>query len=277
MRYGGGMSPYLVIVLVVVAYLAAWALAAATYTVGSFVLGMPHLPPRPFGRVLASMAREFGWAMAIWPSWPLFYLLGRRLAPGDGRPVVCVHGYCQNRSDFVRIARALRAAGIGPVYAFNFDWTADIRVTASRLERFVDRVLAETGAAGVDLACHSMGGLVASEMMAARPGLVERCVFVATGQRGVQWANLILLGLGGRQLRHDSDYLRQRAIELGGARVLSIASEHDNIVHPVSSCLLEGEIAGARDVVTPDHGHLTLLCESGTVRELVAFLAEGRA
>ncbi len=57
------------------------------------------------------------------PLMPLFYAVGRRMGSGSGDvPVVCVHGYMQNRVDFVALARQLERSGAGPIYGFNYPW-----------------------------------------------------------------------------------------------------------------------------------------------------------
>ena len=57
---------------------------------------------------LRAMAHEAFWVVLTQPLLPLFYVVGRRMggAP-DGVPILLIHGYTQNRVNFLRIARAL--------------------------------------------------------------------------------------------------------------------------------------------------------------------------
>src|SRR5262245_31879672 len=110
-----------------------------------------HTDPRPWSGLLLEMARETVWCFLLQPILPLWYVLGRRMGSGEGTPVVFVHGYMQNRVDFLGIASALRRASVGPLYGFNYPWMLDIATCARRLERFLDRVRRETGKDKVDL------------------------------------------------------------------------------------------------------------------------------
>jgi pimeloyl-ACP methyl ester carboxylesterase len=139
------------------------ALGIAVYVAGSYALMRAHVEPRGRLVVLREALRELGWAFLTQPLVPLFYVVGRRLARGSGVPIVTVHGYMQNRVDFLRIACACERAGLGPVYGFNYPWYESIPACARRLARFIEHVRRETGAAQVDLVAHSVGGLVAME------------------------------------------------------------------------------------------------------------------
>lgn len=77
-----------------------------------------------------------------------------------------------------------------PVFAFPYDWRADIRITAQRLGAFVEEVLARTrllkhyaGAENlrVDLVGHSMGGLVISEYLSQFQGRARAGKVVTIG------------------------------------------------------------------------------------------------
>ena len=90
---------------------------------------------------------------------------------GGDVPVVLVHGYFQNRVDFLYLARRLRAAGAGPIYACNFFWPQRLEQSSDDVRSFVARVLAETGAEQVDVLTHSSGGLFALDMIGGDRGL----------------------------------------------------------------------------------------------------------
>ena len=161
-----------------------FAIGIGVYAVGSFVLMGGHVPARGFFSTIRSLANEIFVASVTQPILPLWYLIGRRMGSGQGTPVVFVHGYMQNRVDFVPIARTLARRGIGPSFGFNYPWWGAIDANAARLEKFVAKVCEETGKSKVDLVCHSMGGLVAMEMMrdeAKQKDLkVRRCVTIAS-------------------------------------------------------------------------------------------------
>jgi predicted alpha/beta hydrolase family esterase len=194
----------------------------------------------------------------------------------DGNvPVVFVHGYMQNRVGFLGLARALAKQGVGPLFGFNYPWFASMPSNAARLDRFVDRICAETGSAAVDLVCHSMGGLVAMEMMrdeARHAKLkVRRCVTIATPHAGVMWRGP-LIGIGATSLRRGSKLLEVQAGVKLAVPCLSVYSSHDNVVHPKESSSLA--LRGGRDVEVVGLAHLAILFSPKVAEHVAAFLAE---
>jgi pimeloyl-ACP methyl ester carboxylesterase len=254
------------------AYVAASAVLAFAggifvYVAGSFALMRAHVDRRSARRHLVEALRETAWAALTQPLLPLFYLVGRRLVRGRGTPIVVVHGYSQNRVDFLRIARACAQAGLGPVYGFNYPWFASVHANARRLTRFCDDVRRETGAARVDLVAHSLGGLVAIEYLhQAGPDAVRRLVTIASPHAGLAWRGPILAA-GGSQLRRGSAFLVERATRAVPVPCLSIYSSHDNLVHPPATAMLARR--GARDHVVPHVGHLAILFDPEVARAVV--------
>jgi pimeloyl-ACP methyl ester carboxylesterase len=256
------------------------------YVLGSFFLMGRHVTARNLGVSLRALLRELWIAFWTQPFLPLFYLFGHRmdslfvqrgkegLAKGHV-PVVFVHGYMQNRVGFVGLARALRRAGLGPLYGFNYPWFASIASNAKRLDRFVQRVCKETGSAAVDLVCHSMGGLIAMEMMGDEARgeklAVRRCVTIASPHAGVMWQGP-LLGIGATSLRRGSKLLEAHAGTKLAVPTLSIYSSHDNVVHPKESSSLA--LRGGRDVEVAGHAHLAILFAPEVADHVAAFLAE---
>lgn len=265
--------------------------AIAAYAFGSFLLMGRHVSARLIGASLRSLARELWVAAWTQPLIPLFYVIGHRMdrffvqrgkeglakegLARPGVPIVFVHGYMQNRVGFIGLARTLARHGLGPMFGFNYPWFVPIASNAERLERFVARVCKETGSAAVDLVCHSMGGLVAMEMMrdeAKREQLkVRRCVTIASPHAGVMWRGP-LLGIGAASLRRGSKLLESHA----GAKVavpsLSVYSTHDNIVHPKESSSLT--LRGGRDVEVEGLSHLAILFSPKVAEHVAKFLED---
>ena len=181
----------------------------------------------------------------------------------------------QNRVDFLGLARALARRRIGPLFGFNYPWFVSIESNAKRLERFVDRVCRETGSAAVDVVCHSMGGLVAIEMLrdeARRDALkVRRCVTIATPHAGVAWRGP-MVGFGATMLRRGSKLLEAHAGYALKLPVLSVFSSHDNIVHPKETSHLVKR--GGRDVEVEGFAHLALLFSPAVAEHVASFLLE---
>jgi pimeloyl-ACP methyl ester carboxylesterase len=256
----------------------------ALYVLGSFALMLGHTPARPFGVSLRELMREIVFASLTQPLLPLYYFVGRRMGDGEGArathrtPIVLVHGYMQNRVGFLGLARALRKRGLGPIYAINYPWFASLSGNAARLERFVARVCGETKTDAVDLVCHSMGGLVAMEMMrdeARKDALkVRRVVTIATPHAGVAWKGP-MIGIGARNLRRGSKLLEAHATYSIAVPCLSIYSTHDNVVHPKETSSLVKR--GGMDYEVEGASHLAILFNPVVAREVGAFLAEPSA
>jgi pimeloyl-ACP methyl ester carboxylesterase len=250
------------------------------YAVGSFLLMRPHATARTLGLSVRELARETVLAAVTQPFLLLYYVVGRRMGPRllsnvhpDGVPVVLVHGYMQNRVGFVGLARALARRGIGPLYGFNYPWFSSIGSNAKRLTHFVARVREETRAAYVDLVCHSMGGLVAIEMLsqAGQNAGVRRLVTIATPHAGVAWQGP-LLGVDAESLRRGSKLLTTHAGNKLAVPALSIFSTHDNIVYPMETARLSGR--GGKDVEVDGVGHLAILFSPEVADHVADFLRE---
>lgn len=223
-----------------------------------------HLPRR-FAR---QIALETLTALVVQPLLPLFYLVGRRLGRGrGGAPVVFVHGYSQNRVDFLYLARALRRAQVGPMYGFNYSWLRDVEGAAAALDRFVARVLAESGAARVDLVCHSLGGLVAVKLAATDAGRarLRRIVTLGSPHHGVAYRGP-LIGGAAPALRRGLGLAALPALP-----ILSVYSASDNVVFPATSSAIAG--AGAENVELTDLGHLTILFSPRAASAIEGFLS----
>lgn len=232
---------------------------ALLYLLVSFFALRRYAAARPWRRTLGSLLREAVAIAVTQPMIPFFYLLGRRMGgAGAGRPIVFVHGYFQNRADFLYLASATRRAGLGPLYGFNYSWLASIPACAERLGAFVETVCAETGRSKVAIVGHSLGGLVALEYLGTEAGSarVERCVTIASPHAGVQWRGG-MLGRAAKQLYAKSEYMRSRPVSAFPVPVMSIFSTHDNIVHPATTSALV--LRGGEDVAVDDIGHLGML------------------
>jgi predicted alpha/beta hydrolase family esterase len=247
-------------------------IAIVGYVAISYALMLGHVQRRSAAVLLREVLRELGWAVLTQPIMPLFYLAGRRLSRLPGPvPIVAVHGYMQNRVDFLRIAGACGRAGLGPVYGFNYPWFGSIRSNADRLARFVDDVCRETGASQVDLVAHSLGGLIAMEFVHRDGGSrVRRAVTVASPHAGVAWRGPIV-GACGPEMRVGCEFLLERADRAVPVPCLSVYSTHDNIVHPPQTSALARR--GGLDRSVEHVGHLAILFHRDTVNVVVSFLS----
>ena len=197
--------------IVVAGWVTAVWVCGAIYVAVSYVEAARFLPERSMPDLLRAVLRESWLVLWTQPLMIWFQFFGRRLGTGGGVvPVVLVHGYFQNRVDFLYLARRLRAAGSGPLYACNFFWPQSLERSSVNVAGFVAQVCAETGATAVDLVTHSTGGLFALDLIAEQPHVVRRAALVALPARGVPWRGPVL-GKSGSQLRTGSLYQTERS------------------------------------------------------------------
>lgn len=226
-------------------------------------------PPRP-ARLWAAVLREIVSGLLLIPVWPLWWL-GKSYdtETRGGRPVVLLHGYAMNRTNWLWLGRKLARLGVGPLYGASYFFPAPVEVSARRLQLFVDRLRARLGVERVDVVAHSLGGLIARYYIEKLGGAqtVGRLVTIATPHRGTRWAS-VGFGDAARDLAHGSALLADMATVRRPHDVpyTSVWSTCDNLVVPADSSALG---ASGEDVVFDGLGHLALLL-SPRVAEAVA-------
>ncbi|MGY1661198.1 esterase/lipase family protein [Geodermatophilus sp. SYSU D00705] len=207
-------------------------------------------------------------------------LLGAGAEPAAGpltTPVVLVHGYGGNRSNWLPLELALSRAGFVHVYAMRFNpLTTDVPRLAARLVDDCRGAMRRAGSDRVHVVGHSLGGVVL-RCAAARLGLdaaLDRGVTIATPHRGTSVARL---GRGrvAAELRPGSPLLRAIEHARGSATVrwLSYWSDLDPIVRPWSA-LLPDSVPGAVNIAVPQEGHLSILRAPALLTDLVRRLRQ---
>jgi triacylglycerol esterase/lipase EstA (alpha/beta hydrolase family) len=285
---GGG--PYVAAVLRLVATLVAVAVAAfiagiASFNVFTFV-GAFARPPRPRGLALA-FARELLANLLIIPALPLMALLGARYEarlerePGrpHRRPVILLHGYLMNRTNWLWLGAWLARRGIGPLYGLSYLTVVGTDRGAEKLARFVEKLCRLEEVDRVDIVAHSLGGLVARHYIEALGGdrRVRRLLTIGTPHHGTSWARLAV-----GTARHDLSVARADAragsAPPEGVLYTSIWSPCDNLVVPAESARIAPAAAGVaaggvEDVVFEGLGHLSLLVSPRVASAVASRLA----
>jgi triacylglycerol lipase len=238
-------------------------LAAAGFVAGSYAFALTLTRGRFGWPGFSYFFRETLWVTVTQALLPMGWLItekpGRDRAPVGGKPVVLVHGFTQNRMNFVWLARALRRRGLGPFFGFNYQSFDPIERSAQELRGFIERVLEVTGASEVDLVCHSLGGLVARTYVDLLGGHshVRRVVTLGTPHRGLSHAGQ-RLGASVRDMQPRTGFIArlEGAPRTDRVRYHSIYSSHDNVVFPSSASSLGDR---GTDVLVHRHGHFGIL------------------
>ena len=130
---------------------------------------------------------------------------------GGKSPVLLVHGYAGTEHVWSPLRIALAAAGFDHLIALRYNaFRYDIHQVADWLVDRAQACMLATGADGIHLIGHSLGGLVIREA-AGRPGLADRistAVTIATPHDGAALARLVP-GPAARQMRPGSDFLAE--------------------------------------------------------------------
>jgi pimeloyl-ACP methyl ester carboxylesterase len=164
-------------------------------------------------------------------------------------PVVLVHGFLGDPTNFLVLRSYLAAGGIRNFATFAYPPRIDYPRLAARLGREIGDLCLATGASEVDLVGHSLGGLVARY-------LVEMV-------RDLPVRRLVTLG---------APYFASPL----PPQELSILAAHDPFVpppHPFYGPHAAHAAGGGGVVVIPDCGHWGLLYHPTVMREVAGFLS----
>ncbi len=218
--------------------------------------------------------------------------LAERPAPRHSdHVVILLHGIFRAKDAWVPMGKALKAAGFDPE-PVNYPSTQDsIEGHADQVERLLGRL---RGAREVSFVTHSMGGLVARELLARdapwRERLaVNRLVMIATPNRGADmadrlaplWAFRRLAGPAGSQLTHD--YVPElplpnvpfgivAGVRGDGRGFNPLLQGDDDVTVSLDSTHLEG----AEDRMTVQAIHTFIMQSPPVVAATVRYLKTGR-
>ena len=239
-----------------------------------FALAWIWRSPRPrelrlgFAATVRLVRNEFFALLGAGPRMMFFRVLVPDDPPGpSSSPVLLVHGVLCNAGVWTSMRRRLAAAGVGPLYAISYGPPlASIELFADQLAAKIDAILAATGARGVDLVTHSMGGLVTRAYLRRYGSAkVRGAIMIGTPHAGSVHA-WMFPGTSLSQLRPGNAWL----VELNAVPVppsppiVSMWSWHDSMVAPQLSSLLEG----ARNVELAGVGHNALLTDPDVARRV---------
>jgi triacylglycerol lipase len=197
-------------------------------------------------------------------------------------PVLLVHGYGANKSNWMFLRRYLQQAGFGRLHALNYNaLRADIPSLAELCVERASELRDRFGADRVHIVGHSLGGVVARYAVQVG-GLddVGVCITIASPHGGVRLARygspLAVMSplASGLQLRPDSvvmTELRRTARPLP-TRFVAYYSNLDLLVPARRAMMLEPEL-GATNILVKDQGHLSIMFSRALAQSVVDQLA----
>jgi len=185
-----------------------------------------------------------------------------------GDPVLLMHGYGANRSNWWFLSRHLRAAGFTRVHAVNdHPWRADLPRLAAQCARRIEELREVHGCERVHVVGHSLGGVVAryAIQVLGAPG-VATCVTIGSPHGGAPLARLGgPLGGGGvlavgHQLRPDSPEmeLMRSCAHASATRFVAFYTNLDMVVPARRAMIVEPEL-DATNLLIKDHGHFSVM------------------
>lgn len=152
---------------------------------------------------------------------------------GPPYPIVLAHGFfgfddfagAGFLTYFYGVVDALDADGEALVFTPTVDPFNDSETRGAQLLAHVERIVAETGHAKVNLIGHSQGGLDARYVAATRPDLVASVTTYATPNRGTPIADIVVGLVEDERLRGLVDQL----VQIIGAPIWDAAGEESSV------------------------------------------------
>lgn len=221
---------------------------------------------------------------AVWPFGVVDRGLAelRRLLEGDdvgGRPpVLLLHGFGANKSNWLFLHRDLRAAGYRRIDALNYNpLAADIPALAAACAIRARRLAEATGSDRVHLVGHSLGGIVAryAVQLCGLDDIAASCVTVVSPHQGVgNLACRVAPSRTLRQLAEGSTVLRRLSASSRPlpTRFVAYYSNLDLLVPGHRARIIEPALR-ATNVLVKDEGHLSILLSRRLSASLVHELA----
>ncbi|MBD2900179.1 triacylglycerol lipase [Spirillospora sp. NPDC000708] len=191
-------------------------------------------------------------------------------------PVVFVHGYTGNASNWVTAEAVFAAAGYSSneMFAFNYNSYGDNKTNAASLASYVNQVRAQTGSSQVDIVNHSMGGLVSWWYIKELGGqqYVRHLASLAGANHGTTAAYACLIYTTCQQMSPGSSFIQTLASgdeTPGDTKYATWYSPCDGVINPYTSTML----SGATNNYVACENHLTYLTDTVVLNSVRTFLA----
>lgn len=185
-----------------------------------------------------------------------------KLCGPKGRPILLIHGYVQNGSNWIFFKPMLCNRNLGPVYTIDLKpHFGSILEHADLVKKKAEEIARESGRSDLILIGHSMGGLVSALYATkfASPNTVTDVITIGSPIGGTH-AAIIALGSNGREMRRGSEFskmLQELIAKNEQIRFFHIGSRRDQIILPASSAWTGNN--PEREFTVEDLGHMSLL------------------
>ncbi|MEU4741795.1 alpha/beta fold hydrolase [Actinosynnema sp. NPDC023658] len=190
-------------------------------------------------------------------------------------PVVFVHGYTGNASNWVTAQSVFRSAGWSSdrLFAYEYNSYGDNVANARGLATFVDRVKSQTGQAKVAIVNHSMGGLVSQYYLKVLGGNtnVSHLASIAGANHGTTAAGACLAFITCQQMYPGSSFIGQISSgdeTPGSTRYATWYSPCDGVILPYTSTPL----SGATNNYVLCQNHIGFLADTLVLSQIASFV-----
>jgi hypothetical protein len=179
-----------------------------------------------------------------------------------GRPILLIHGYCNDGSAWTFLKRYLAKESIGPIYTIDLGFPfRSIREYAVEVREKAAQIRHETNRPDLILIGHSMGGLVSS-LYATDFAPSETVTDVITIGAPLGGTHVAKMGVGknAKEMECSSEliaHLHKKIANERFARFYHIATNTDQMVIPCQSALLRHN--PSREFLFEDIGHASML------------------
>jgi len=215
-----------------------------------------------------------------------FLLFSEDSSKGKGSqatPILLVHGYLQNQTDWLWFKRKLQEnPEIGPIFSLNlFPPFNSITQFSEILKEEIEKIKAETKQDKIILIGHSMGGLVCSyySEFLAKPGEILKVITIGSPFQGTR---LAALGFGEnvKEMSPRSSFLHHLTSRIQQSKIPyhHIASQLDNMIVPWQSAFPghshshHNNLVDANKLILTDHGHLRMLVSPKVVHQVAKWV-----
>lgn len=192
-----------------------------------------------------------------------------------GKPILLIHGYCNDSSVWAYMRRKLAQEIASPIYTIDLGYPFySMHDYAEKVRARIAEIRKETGSSDVILVGHSMGGVISSLVAMKEAPSISTVFTIGAPLCGTRLAK-VGVGLNAREMEISSPLLFELNAQLRGAkeiRFYHIGTKTDQMVIPCSSALLG--CCPEREFLFEDVGHVSLLFSPRVARVLLHWLRE---